>query len=332
MKNTRFSSPKNSVLDSTMASTSKKIEHPKEHATEHPPIEHSTKTEEIQATESLKIGDINNLKVLRKIEYGLILDGGRLGDILLPKKYLVGLDPEPVANEYMDAFIAYDSEDRLVAMREAPILTVGQVGVLKVVSLSQYGAFLDWGIGKDLFLPFAEQLWEVQEGDDLVVAVYLDKSQRISATMKIEKYLSKSVEELKNGQVVQLIIFDKTKLGYKAVIAANGNSYKGMLYKNEVFQRIVYAQTLNGYIKTIREDGKIDISLTKTGHQGGEELIPQVLEALRQNAGFLSITDKTSPEEIYSRFGASKKKFKIAIGILYKTKKIMIEENGIRLL
>lgn len=276
--------------------------------------------------ENVKIGDLNSLKVLRRIEYGLILDGGKYGDILLPKRYAV----EAKDGDLIDVFVAYDSEDRLVALREAPQLRVNQIGLLTVVDINTHGAFLDWGLGKDLFLPFAEQLWDVQIDENIVVVVYVDKSNRLCASMKIEKHFNKNVsdiqQDLKINQPLDLIVYDKSQLGFKVVV---NHQYQGQIYKNEIFTRIKYGDTLKGNLKTIRPDGKLDISLSITGHQGGEVLIPKIQEYLKSNDGYLAYSEKTSPEEVYQKFGASKKKFKIAIGIMYKTRQIKITDDGI---
>ncbi|MNK15822.1 hypothetical protein D3C87_339730 [compost metagenome] len=272
------------------------------------------------------IGKWNNLKVVKLAEFGVFLDGGDDGEILLPRRY------EPKSCEVgdaLDVFIYFDSEDRLVATTEIPKATVGDFALLKVVAVENVGAFLDWGLPKDLFLPFAEQTSPPRLGQNVLVYLYLDKSDRISASMRLDRNVEKNHGDLKEGQSVELIIAGQTDLGFKAIIE---NRRMGIIYSNEVFKALQYGQRLQGFIKTLRPDGKIDLSLTKPGHQAAvEDISPKILEMLQQKGGFLAINDKTSAEKIHELFGVSRKKYKIALGGLYKKRLITVDEDGIRL-
>lgn len=275
----------------------------------------------------LQIGKMNRLRVIRHVDFGVYLDDGEGGEILLPLRYM----PEDSdLGDEVDAFICYDSEDRLMAVTEKPLAMVGDIALLKVVAVERVGAFLDWGLPKDLFLPYAEQIRELRPGQNILVRVYLDKSERISASMRLERYLEKHHNnEYQPNQLVDLLIYSRTDLGYKAVI---NNKHYGVLFSNEVFQDLEYGQKIQGYIKNLREDGKIDLILQQTGHHSNLEIAPLILEKLESSGGFLNLTDKTSPEKIYELFGVSKKKYKMALGSLYKKRLITIHDDGIRLI
>lgn len=207
----------------------------------------------------------------------------------------------------------------------------GEYALLEVVDIQEIGAFLDWGQEKDLFLPYAEQTGRIEIGEKLVVYLYKDKADRFCASMRIQRNKAQFPMPHKPGDKVDLIIADKTDLGYKAVI---NHRHMGMLYKNEVFTELYYGKQIQGFIKIIREDGKIDLSLQPlvTGHKAADDIGPKILELLEEKGGFLEINEKTPAELIYEIFGVSKKKYKIALGGLYKKRLIAIEERGIRLL
>lgn len=273
----------------------------------------------------INIGKVNKLTVLRHIDFGVFLDGEDDGEILLPLRYM----PENCeVGDTVDVFVMFDSEDRLIATTETPKAMVGDFALLKVISVNSIGAFLDWGLSKDLFLPFAEQIHEPRVGQQVLVYIYTDKSDRISASMRLDRYLEKTSGDYKEGEAVELLIAGKTDLGYKAII--NGRHW-GVIYANEVFRALNYGQRTQGFIKKIRDDGKIDLSLQKSGHQAGEDIAPQILAMLKEKGGYLAINDKTDAEMIYSLFGVSKKKFKIALGGLYKKRLITVTDDGIRL-
>lgn len=274
----------------------------------------------------VNIGQWNNLKVARRSEYGVFLDGGEDGDILLPRRY----EPENVQiGDALDVFIYFDSEDRMVATTEIPKALVGEFAALKVVSVANVGAFLDWGLPKDLFLPHAEQTDRLTMGQTVLVYLYVDKSDRISASMRLERNIDKTPGDYKEGQAVQVVVAGKTDLGTKAIIEGR---HWGLFYENEVFKSLHVGQRLQAYIKAVRHDGKIDLSLTQPGHEAAQSDIgPQILDLLKKKGGFLAINDKTSAEEIHRLFGVSKKKYKIALGGLYKKRLITVHSDGIRL-
>lgn len=271
------------------------------------------------------VGKFNDLKVVKHVDFGVFLDGGDAGEILLPLKYL----PEACdVGDTVHAFIHFDSDDRLIATTETPLATVGEFATLRVLAVEEVGAFLDWGLAKDLFLPYSEQTHDIQPGDNAVVYIYLDKSGRISASTRLERYIDKSEPNYEPEQEVKLRVVSQTDLGYKALV---DDRHWGMIYRNEVFKQLYYGETLTGYIRQVREDGKIDLSLQRAGHLAAvTEIGPQILKLLEKNGGHLKINDKTSAEEIQNLFGVSKKKYKIALGQLYKNRLITVSDDGIR--
>ncbi len=205
---------------------------------------------------------------------------------------------------------------------------IGEFATLRVASIEPVGAFLDWGLPKDLFLPFREQIRDVQVGEEIIVYIYVDNTGRTASSMRLEKFLDKDTGVYAIEQKVELLIFGQTDLGFKAII--NGK-HLGILYKNEVFQDIRYADQTAGYIKKIREDGKIDLILQPFGSKGAGDLGEKIIELLKEKGGFLPLTDKTPPDTIYEMFGVSKKKYKMALGGIYRKKLITIETDGIKL-
>jgi predicted RNA-binding protein (virulence factor B family) len=273
-----------------------------------------------------EIGRINKLTIKRKLDYGAYLDGGESGDILLPKKY-VPKKCQP--GDEVEVFVYVDREERLRATTQKPYATVGQFAKLRVVANSSSGAYLDWGLQKDLLVPKREQHAKMEEGKSYVVFVFLDKkTNRIIASSKLDKFLDLQSPNYDEGEEVDLFICYKTDLGYKAVV---NNSHWGMVYKNEVFQKLHIGQQLKGYIKIIREDLKIDISLQQSGYQRVDNISQSILKTIKDFGGSIAVTDKSPPEDIYSLFGVSKKTFKKAIGALYKKRLITIDTNGIKL-
>jgi predicted RNA-binding protein (virulence factor B family) len=273
-----------------------------------------------------QIGKKNRLVVLRKVSIGVYLDGDTLGDLLVPNRYV----PEGTKEgDELDVFIYLDSEDRLIATTETPYALVGDFALLKVLATTGVGAFLDWGLMKDLLVPFSEQQQKMMVGQQYLVHVYLDdNTKRIVASAKIEKFLDNLPPEYTPGDEVQLMIAGKTDLGYKAII---NNVHTGILYSNQVFKPLVVGQKIKGYIQKVREDEKIDLLLEKPGHEKIDDISEGILEKLRANKGFLKVTDKSEPDEIAKMFGLSKKNFKKAIGTLYKKRMIKILDNGIQL-
>ncbi len=273
-----------------------------------------------------QVGRLNKLKVKSTRDYGVHLDGEDKGDVLLPSRY-VPANCRP--GDELEVFIYVDREDRLRATTQKPTVTVGQFACLPVVENTAAGAYLDWGLDLDLFVPKSEQQEQMREGNAYVVFVFLDKqTRRITASSKLEKFLDLQSPEYREGEQVDLVIYDKTDLGYKALVNL---AHEGMLYDSEVFQKLSVGQQLQGYIKKIREDLKIDLALQKPGYQGVDASAQIILETIKEHGGKIAITDKSQPEEIYATFGVSKKTFKKAIGALYKKRLIMIDINGIKI-
>jgi len=274
----------------------------------------------------VRIGKISTLEILKFAEQGAYLDGGPYGEILLPRRYVAD---EYVEGDDVDVFIYYDSEDRIVASTEMPYAMVDEFAYLKVVAVTSVGAFLDWGLPKDLLVPFREQTVKMEQGKSYLVRIYVDeKTGRIVASAKFNKFLSKEKTELKEGDKVDLLIAGKTDLGYNAII---NQTHIGVLYFNEVFKQIRVGDKTEGYIRKIREDGKLDLILEKQGYAKVDPVSEEILEKLKSAGGYLKVSDKTDPEVISSMLGISKKTFKKAIGALYREKLIIIEEEGIRL-
>jgi len=272
-----------------------------------------------------QIGRINKLTVTRVRNYGAHLDGGETGDILLPKKYV----PENCQQgDIIEVFVFAEGGKRLRATTKKPFATVGQFAKLRVKANSSSGSFMDWGLQKDLLVPKREQQARMEQGKSYIVYVFLDeKSHRITASAKLDKFLDQQPPDYPEGAAVDLLICSKTDLGYKAIV---NNAHWGMIYKNEIFTDLHVGQQLQGYIKKIRDDRKIDLRLQQSGYEKVDEISRSVLKIIEKHGGSLAVTDNTPPEEIYSRFGISKKTFKKAIGALYKKRRITLDNNGIK--
>lgn len=272
------------------------------------------------------LGKMNPLKVLREVEFGLYLDGGSDGDILLPKRYV----PEGAkTGDILTVFVYLDSEDRIIATTERPYAMAGEFAYLEVVAVNDTGAFLDWGLPKDLLVPFREQKVKMIAGCKYPVFVYVDfDSKRITASAKLGKFIDDSKPDLEIGQEVELFIISKTDLGWKAII---NQQYAGVIYKNEVFVNLETGQITKGFVKKIREDYKIDLMLQQPGFEKVDEFSTNLYDMLISEGGFLPFTDKSPAEDIYEKFGVSKKTFKKAVGDLYRSRLIILEDNGIRL-
>lgn len=274
----------------------------------------------------VEIGKINTLEVVRETDNGFYLDGRELGEILMPRKFITD---EVRTQGWADVFVYTDSEDRLVATTEKPFAMVGEFAFLKVVATSKFGAFLDWGLPKNLLVPFGEQRAKMIENGNYLVYVYLDLlTNRIAASAKINKYLDNTPPEYTPGQEVQLLIAEETELGYKAIV---NNLHWGMLYRDQLYQEIEPGQRMVGYVNKIRDDEKIDLLAEKPGYEKVDAISQKILDELKQNRGFMAVSDKTSPDMINAMFGISKKNFKKAIGSLYKQRLITFDSDGIRL-
>jgi predicted RNA-binding protein (virulence factor B family) len=273
-----------------------------------------------------EIGRINKLRVTRVRDYGIHLDGGASGDILMLKKQAPAkCDP----GDEVEVFVYGDGPGHLRATTRLPYAAVGQFARLRVKSNTASGSFLDWGLQKDLLVPKKEQHFSMEEGRSYVVFIFLDeKTNRITASARLDKFLGQKPLDYREGEEVDLIIYDQTEMGYKAVI---NNSHGGMIYRNEVFQKLQVGQQLRGYIKRIRPDNKIDLSLQKPGYQKIDAVARSILKTLKENGGRIGVTDSSPPAEISSLFGISKKTFKMAIGALYKKRLITLDDDGIKL-
>lgn len=275
----------------------------------------------------LEIGRINTLQVTKQVTFGLYMDGGEAGEILLPKRYV----PEgTIVQDWLDLFIYLDSEDRLIATTETPLVMVDECAYLKVVSVTPVGAFLDWGLPKDLLVPFSEQDRPMEVGRSYVVVVSVDDStNRIVASSRLHDYLDEEAdEEIEVGKSVELLISGQTDLGYKAVI---DNDYLGLIFKNEVFQELKNGDQLTGFVKQIRDDGKIDLRINSDKKSTVEVLSEKILDHLRHNNGTSQLTDKSPPEAIYRSYSVSKANYKRALSSLYKQRLILITHEAITL-
>jgi predicted RNA-binding protein (virulence factor B family) len=271
-------------------------------------------------------GRFNKLRVISKSDSGVYLDGKELGEIFMPRSYA----PQGCnTGDLVDVFIFFDSADHLIATTRRPYAIVGEFALLKVAAVNPVGAFFDWGLQKDLLVPFSEQKQRMEEGKYYIVFIYLDdRTGRIVASSKLNKFLDKGPVEFREGQGVELFICDRTELGYKAII---NNSRRGVLYKNEVFQALKTGQHIAGFIKKVRDDGKIDLCLQKPGHEKIDGVSEKIIDELKAKGGFIPVTDKSPPEVISALFGISKKTYKKAVGALYKKRLVAIESDGITL-
>lgn len=274
----------------------------------------------------LEIGKYNTLKIVKDLDFGVYLDGGNEKEILLPARYV----PKNVKpGDEVEVFIYHDNEGRLIATTARPLATVGEFKFMEVKSVNNTGAFLEWGLMKDLLVPFKEQKMPMREGRWYLVYVHLDHiTGRIVASARINKYLDNVIPEYTFNQEVNLLVADETDIGYKVII---NNLHWGLVYYNEVFRRLEKGEEIKGYIKEVREDEKIDVSLVPLGYQKIEGLAGTILESLKSQGGFIAVHDKSAPEVIQSLFQCSKKSFKQAIGALYKQHLITLENGGISL-
>lgn len=274
------------------------------------------------------IGRMNSLQVVKHTDFGLYLDGGADGEILLPKRYIPSDTPSEV-EDWLNVFIYLDSEDKLIATTEKPKVQVGEFASLKVVDINRVGLFLNWGLPKDLLLPHSEEKRPLQVGDYCVVHVFLDKrSKRITATARLDRYLDTAPATYRAGEEVDLLVVESTDMGFKAII--NGKHW-GLIHKNEAFKFLRSGMQEKGYIKELRSDGKISLSLQPVGEDVRDSLAEQIMSKLREQGGSLALSDKSSPEAISVHFRASKGNFKKAIGGLYKQGRIVIHADRIEL-
>ncbi|MGM8227130.1 CvfB family protein [Cellvibrio sp. ARAG 10.3] len=274
----------------------------------------------------VKIGQMNRLQAVKQIDAGMLLAGGEFGNILLPRRYL----PDAVKlGDDLDVFIYLDSEDCIIATTLTPKVMVGQCAHLQVKEVNAIGAFLDWGLPKDLLVPYNEQHKPMEAGRSYVVTVYLDSyTNRITASSKLSHHLQERADGLKIDQAVDLLICGRSDMGYKAVI---NHTHLGLIFRDDAFRTLVYGERLQGYIKNIRPDRKIGLSLQQQSSKGKDELAGKILRFLADHNGVSTLTDKSEPDAIYRQYQVSKGKYKNALSALYKQRKILIDDDKITL-
>jgi len=274
----------------------------------------------------VQVGQYNTLKISRRVDFGFYLDDGKEG-ILLPKRFA---PPRANIGDEVHVFVYHDSDNRLIATTQTPKAVVGDIVLMECVSTTPHGAFLDWGLMKDLFVAKSQQIQPMRKGGRYLVKLYIDEQTgRVAATEKIESKLSNEHLTVKEKQLVDLVVYRRSELGYVCII--NG-LHTGLLYDNQVFKDIQIGDHLQGTIKTIRPDMKIDLELGKQGYQKVEDEAGKILRLLKENNNYLPYHDKSEPEDIYAFFGMSKKAFKMTLGALYKQRKIDFAKAGIILL
>lgn len=275
----------------------------------------------------IRLGQYNELKVAKIVDFGLYLDGGDSGEILLPARYITEL-PQP--GDMMKVFIYKDSENRLIATTEMPFATVGQFAFLQVTDVNDTGAFMQWGISKDLLVPFREQKVRMKQGGIYPVYIYVDDAtQRIVASGKIDKFIGNRFPEYVSGTKVRVLVISHTELGYRCIV---DNLYHGLIYQNETFSPVEIGVEIDAYVKRVRDDGKIDLTVSPVASVRTERLAERIMKLLVDNEGRLPLSDRSSSEQIQAMFQCSKKDFKKAIGHLYKDHKILIHPDCIILL
>ncbi|WP_321325947.1 S1 RNA-binding domain-containing protein [Thiomicrorhabdus sp.] len=270
-----------------------------------------------------QVGQINQLKIVKEVEFGLYLDGGDLGEILLPKRYVPA---NAKVGQTLEVFIHLDSQDRLVATTDKPLAEVGEVAYLKVTDVNRTGAFMDWGMPKDLLVPYAEQRVPMEKGKFYCVYLYMDLSDRIAASSKLSLHLKETNDNFKSGQPVKLMVVSRSNMGYTALI---DGTHLGLIHNSDILQPLRMGQKMQGYIKGIRPDHKINLTLQKRGQEAQDELGQMILAVLEVNGGVSELTDKSSPEAIFKQYRVSKAAYKKALSKLYKARKILITPDQI---
>lgn len=274
----------------------------------------------------VNFGQFNYLKIVRKTGRGTFLAAGNLGELFLPK----GQTPDYCeVGDKIEVFVYRNSDDEAVATTKRPRACVGDVACLEVISVNSVGAFLDWGLPKDLFAPFGQQSTPMKVGERHIVAIYQDNTGRIAASSKLNRFVKAETSGVKVGQKVKVIVGDKTDLGLKMII---NSKFWGVLHSSDIFQPLKYGQTTTAYIKKVRPDGRLDMTMKEMGSDDkNTSLQAKILTLLQKNQGFYPINDKTSPDVIYQTFAVSKKVFKSTLGKLYKNRQISIDKDGIRI-
>ena len=274
----------------------------------------------------VNIGQVNNLVVVKKVDFGVYLDGNELGEILLPERYV------PAGcklRDEIDVFIYLDSEDLLIATTQTPKAMVGECAYLRVIEVNAVGAFLDWGLPKDLLVPYGEQQKPMEVGQSYVVKLYIDEaSDRIAASSRLNKFVVDTSPYFKPQQLVELLICERTELGYKAVV---NQAVIGLLFNSDVVKPVSYGDTLQGYVKQVREDNKLDLCLQLVTREALDALSQEILAFIEAEGGVTTLTDKSAPEDIAKQFGVSKSSYKKALGKLYQKRIVLIEKKTVSL-
>lgn len=271
----------------------------------------------------IKIGEYNKLTINRFVDFGAYLIDNEDNEVLLPKRYLSG---EEDLDDNIEVFVYNDSENRPVATTEHPFATVGQFSLMRVKAVNAIGAFLDWGlVAKDLLVPFGEQRVRMQAGRSYIVFIYLDpSSQRIVASAKLDKFLNKSVPDYYHRQKIDVLITQQQEIGYRVIV---DGKHWGMIYNNELYQQVNIGEHHMGFIKQVRDDGKIDVTLAKIEKMRIDDVAALILDYLQENGGTMALNDKSTPDEILRTFNCSKKDFKKALGLLYKQHRVTLGDT-----
>ncbi len=273
----------------------------------------------------INVGTYNELEVVKELEFGIYLREGDV-EILMPTKWV----PKGTKiGDFLNVFIFRDSDDRLIATTVKPFATADTFAFLEVKQVNNIGAFLDWGMDKDLLVPFREQPNRMDPGKSYVVFVYVDEdTNRLVASAKLNRYIERENIEVREGDIVELLIYSETDLGYNAII---NNRYSGLIYKNEIYEAIRVGDKVQGFVKCVREDNKIDLSLQKSGYELVDDVKWRILKMMKEDNGFLSLNDNSSPEEIKAKLQISKKAFKKAVGALYRERLVKLTNKGVEL-
>ena len=274
----------------------------------------------------VNIGQINTLVVVKKVDFGVYLDGKELGDILLPERYVPA---SCMLEDEIDVFIYLDSEDLLIATTQTPKAMVGECAYLKVIEVNAVGAFLDWGLPKDLLVPYGEQQTPMEVGHSYVVTLYIDEaSDRIAASSRLNKFVVDTSPYFKPQQLVELLICERTDLGYKAIV---NQAVIGLLFNSDVVKPVSYGDRLEGYVKQVREDNKLDLCLQLVTREALDALSQEILAFIEAQGGVITLTDRSAPEDIAKQFGVSKSSYKKALGKLYQKRLVLIEKKSVSL-
>ncbi|MFA6873258.1 MAG: S1-like domain-containing RNA-binding protein [Bacteroidaceae bacterium] len=275
---------------------------------------------------SISLGRFNQLEVVKEVDFGMYLDGGDEGEILLPLRYV----PENCKiGDMLNVFLYLDNGERLVATTLTPLVKVGEFAYLQVAWVNEFGAFMNWGLMKDLFVPFREQKMKMEVGEKYIIHAHVDEeSYRIVASAKVSRYLSKEIPTYAPGEKVDILVWEKTDLGFKAII---DNQFSGLLYENEIFQPVHTGMKMEVFVKQVRLDGKVDLELQRGGFEKVDSFADTLLVYIKNKGGKIAFTDKSAAEDIYTEFKVSKKTFKKGVGELYKNRFIILEDDGISL-